>query len=115
MNKFLISLILIGLTGLASASEPSQSSQRPQMRQQVLDKMRAMESHSHQGRIHILQQAEGCIQSAKTPQEYGSCERDERQARERLRDELQPQHQALRDELRQLRQDRHAETSARKP
>lgn len=111
MRKTLLSLIFISLTGLAHASEPVTEPAK----EQLLDKARAIESHSHHGRIGILQQAEGCIQAAKTHQAYRQCEQKEKQAREQLREELRPQHQALRDEIRQFRETRQTERQPVKP
>jgi hypothetical protein len=111
MSKTLLSLILLGLSGLASANEVP-ASPAPQ---QMLDKRKAIESDSHRSRIRILQEAEGCIQAAKTPQDYRACEQKERQAREQLREELRPRHQALRQEARQWRQSRQAEGTSAKP
>ena len=98
MNKTLLSLILIALSGLAIANGAASAEGQPQARQPMLDKLKAIESHSHHSRIRILREAEACIQAAKTPQAYRSCEQKEAQAREQLREELRPRHQALREE-----------------
>ncbi|NWG87147.1 MAG: hypothetical protein HXY26_06480 [Hydrogenophilaceae bacterium] len=104
MNKPLIGLSLMVLSSLAIANQPPQVDDRAQVRQQMLEKIRAIESHSHHSRIRILQEAERCVQAAKTPQDYRACEQMEQQSREQLREELRPRRQALRDEVRQLRQ-----------
>ncbi len=106
MNKPLIALIAAGLVGSALAAEPPQPGHGQAMRQQMLDKMRTLESQSHRGRMHILKEAEGCIQAAQTPQTFRACEHKEHAARESLRDSMQPQRQALRDEFQHMRRER---------
>lgn len=111
MSKTLLSLILLSLSGLASANEVPASN----VPQPLLDKRKAIESHSHRSRIRILEEADRCIQAANTPQDYRACEQKERQARERLREELRPEHQALRQEARQWRRSQPLDAPAAKP
>ncbi len=106
MRKTLIGLMFIGFSGLASANEPPQAGPQQETMRPMLDKMRSLESRSHHGRMKILQEAEGCIQAAQTPQAYRACEQKEQAARESLRENLQPQHQALRDEFQRMRRQR---------
>ncbi|MBI5936795.1 MAG: hypothetical protein HY850_02995 [Betaproteobacteria bacterium] len=113
MNKTLISLILIAVSGLATAEETPPAEGQPGW-QQMFDKLKAIESRSHHGRIRILQEAEDCIQAAKTPPAYRACEQKEAQAREQLREELRPLHEALRKEAKPFRQSRPAEAPAPK-
>lgn len=109
MKQTLLSLILISLSGLAAAA-PTGEHPAP-----MLDRLKAIESHSHQSRIRILEEADRCIQAANTTQAYRACERKEREARDQLREELRPRHQALRQEARQWRQSRKAEGTSTKP
>lgn len=106
MHKTLSVLIFASLSGLALANEPPQVGPQPEAMRPMLDKMRSLESRSHHGRIKILQEAEGCIQAAQTPQAYRVCEQKEQAARDALRDNLQPQQQALRDEFQRMRRQR---------
>jgi GTPase involved in cell partitioning and DNA repair len=66
---------------------------------QILEKRKAVESESHQGRIEILKQADECIKAAKTNEEYKECEQKERQAREQLRDKIKAEKQAIRQSV----------------
>lgn len=102
MNKALIAFVAAGLVGSAIAADAPQGD-KADMRQQMFDKMRSLESRSHQGRIQILKEAEGCIQGTKSPKAYRECERQEQAAREFLRGRLQPQQQALRDQFQRMR------------
>lgn len=104
MKQALIALIAAGLASSAIAAEPRQDD-RQNLRQKMYDKMRSLESQSHRGRIQILQEAEGCIQGANSPQTYRECERKEQTARESLRESLHPQQQALRDEFQRMRRE----------
>ncbi len=105
MNKPLIALFAAGLVGAAIAAEPAQPEHGQKMRQPLFDQMRTLESQSHQGRMQILKEAEGCIQAARTPQTFRACEHTEHAAREALRDSMQPQRQALRDEFQHMRRE----------
>lgn len=120
MNKllFTLTLTLIGLTSLAAANEPRPGAEsRPgddmQPQQQLLSKIRTLESHSHMERIMILQRAEGCIQTAKSLREFHGCEQKERAEREKLRGELQPKQEALREQAQQLRNSQQAALQAK--
>lgn len=106
MHKTLIGLMFFGLAGFALANDPPQAESQQAAMRPMLDKMRSLESHSHHGRIKILQEAEGCIQAAQTPQAYRACEQKEQAARESLRENIRPQQQALRDEFQRMRQQR---------
>jgi|GEM_PF-1827695 len=109
MKQTLLSLILMSLSGLAAAA-PAGEHPTP-----MLDKLKAIESDSHRSRIRILEEADRCIEAADTAQAYRDCERKEKQAREHLREELRPRHQALRQEARQWRQSRQTEGMSTKP
>lgn len=47
-----------------------------------------IESLSHKNRIAILQEAEKCIQNAKTKEEYKRCEKIEKDGRKKNKEEL---------------------------
>ncbi len=74
--------------------------------QEVFEERREIESISHRERIRILQEAEDCIREAGDFRAYRACERQEKQAREALRERLRPRLQALQAEVRELRRRR---------
>lgn len=68
---------------------------------QHLNQAVQIESQSHQERIGILNRADACIKAAKTPQAYKTCETQEKQERQALRDKIKPQKEALRAQIQQ--------------
>lgn len=73
-----------------------------QERQQLFEKRKALEEQSHAGRIAILQEADNCIKGASTPQGYKECEQKENAARQKLKEQQKPQHEALQQERKAL-------------
>lgn len=69
----------------------------------LFQRLRVLESESHVARVGILETAEACIQGAADFRAYRACERSEREAREALRESIQPRRKAIRDEFRALR------------
>lgn len=79
------------------------------VRAEMFQHRKNMESQSHHARIDILKQAESCIQTAQTPQAYKACEQQEREARQSLR---QGQQQQLQDRIAKL-EETHPKAAAR--
>ena len=109
MPKTLLRLMLCAMSGL-TLTTPAIADSTP-----MLDKLKALESHSHQGRIRILQEADQCIQAAQTGRAYRACEQQEKQARAQLRKEMRPQREALREEFRQWHRARQGPAPTPKP
>jgi len=109
-------ILLMPLTTLAAAGGQHQRLRdNPEVRA-LFERFKATESESHQARIHILQQAEACIQQARDRKAYRQCEREEgdarRAARERTRqqrEDIREEAMALRERLSAMRQDTRAE------
>ena len=55
-----------------------------------------LERRSHAGRIAILQEADRCIAAAATMAAYRACERQEKEARQQFRSQMQAEIQAFR-------------------
>ena len=104
MKYLPISLILLPLTCLAATDgQHLRLRDNPEVRA-LFERYKATESESHQARIHILQQAESCIQQAQDRKEYRQCEREEGTARRRARERTRQQREAIREEAMALRE-----------
>lgn len=63
---------------------------------QNLFKLRStIEQKSHAGRIAILQEAERCVTAAQTPPALKACEQGEREAHQKLRNQLRTEAEQL--------------------
>jgi len=66
---------------------------------QNLFKLRAsIEQKSHAGRIAILQEAQRCVAAAQTPTALKACEQAEREAHQKLRQQLRTEAEQLRSQ-----------------
>ncbi|MEW6445321.1 MAG: hypothetical protein ACOZAQ_08560 [Pseudomonadota bacterium] len=100
MHKIMTIAALLGgvlLTPAPSRAEPGG---------ELLERVKSIESRSHQARIAILREADACIQAARTREAYRACEEKEKEARQALREELKPQREALRAEVHARRAER---------
>ncbi len=70
--------------------------------EELLQRKIDIESQSHLGRIIILEDAENCIQTIETLEDYHACEKTEALARKTLREDLRDDKKALRDDFRAL-------------
>lgn len=97
-------IILIGAMLVVSQAFAQDTSVKPleQERQQLFEKRKALEEQSHAVRIGILQEADNCIKAASTPQGYKECEQKENAARQKLKEQQKPQHEALQQERKTL-------------
>ncbi len=111
MKKLLLILSLGVLSSSSFAMEKQHEQNREakrekveQVKKEMMQKRVALESESHQERIRILQQADSCIKSAKSKEEYKNCEQQEQQGRENLKEKMKSKHQDLKQELQQKHQ-----------
>ncbi|MBD3807074.1 hypothetical protein [Sulfuricurvum sp.] len=98
-SLFLISLLSATLLMAQEGVHPLKAEY-----EQLFEKRKKIEEQSHNERIRILQEADSCIKSAKTPQEYKACEQKEQQSRQQLKEKLHPQLEALKNEREVLKE-----------
>ncbi len=99
-----ISNISFAMNNQAHSDKEGRREKVEQVKKELMQKKVNLESESHQERIRILQQADNCIKSAKSREEYKSCEEQEQQARENLKEKMKSKHQALKQEMMQKRE-----------
>jgi len=73
-----------------------------QERKTLFAEKKALESQSHKQRMAILDEAEKCIQGAKTGDEYRACEKKEQETREKYAEQNKVKNEELRLKSRQL-------------
>lgn len=111
MKKLLLILSLGMMSSLSFAMNNLEHQDKEGRREKVenikkelMQKKVGLESESHQERIRILQQADSCIKSAKSKEEYKACEVQEKQSRENLKEKMKSKHQELKQEMMQKRE-----------
>lgn len=99
---------LLAAVGLSAQAYPGEEPPPPGrlggMRAELFSEFKAIESWSHLERIHILQEAEACIQLATNRDQYRACEDREAQAREQVKAQVKYRHELLRAKVEGLRQ-----------
>lgn len=73
-----------------------------QERKTLFAEKKALESQSHKQRMSILEEAEKCIQAAKSGDEYSACEKKEQEAREKYAEQSKAKNEELRLKSREL-------------
>jgi hypothetical protein len=100
LSKVLLPLALVAMPAsvLAQSQAPGEGLRRfrPEQRQEMFQALRDLERRSHAARIAILQEADRCIAAASTWNAFQSCERQEKQARERFKVEIRSEAEGLR-------------------
>ncbi len=111
MKKLLLIISLVLISNMSFAMKNQEHSEKEdrkekveQVKKELMQKKVNLESESHQERIRILQQADNCIKSAKSREEYKSCEEQEKQGRENLKAKMISKHDSLKQEMIQKRE-----------
>ena len=104
--------IALSTTALAEQGHPESSQGKPAGSErhgpspEQFQKMKSKMLENHQRRVEILQHGQSCIQAAANVEQLKTCHQQERQAHEQLRDQLEGDKKALREQ-REEKGDKH--------